>query len=121
MKKAQKPKNVDEYISSMPKDAQPKLRQLRKAIREAAPQAQEKISYGMPYYGYHGRLVYFRLSKKHIGIYIPTPTIEQHKNDLKGYSTSKATIRFPLENELPIALIKKLVKSRVVWNERNLK
>ncbi len=116
-----RPKDVDEYIASMPKDAQPKLRQLRKAVREAAPRAIEKISYGMPYYGHEGRLVYFRLSKKHIGMYIPTPTIEQHKADLKEYSTSKATIRFPIEKELPISLIKKLIKSRVAWNERKLK
>lgn len=116
-----RPKDVDRYIALMPKDVQPKLKQLKKAIRGSAPDALEKISYGMPYYSYKGRLVYFRLSKKHIGLYIPTPTLEQHKNLLKKYSTSKATIRFPLEKELPIPLIKKLVKSRAKWNERKLK
>src|SRR3989344_2475872 len=103
------PKDVDAYIARAPKEVMGKLKEMRNAIRKACPKAVEKISYGMPYYGYKGRLVYFSIAKKHIGIYIPTPVIEEHKSELKKYSTAKATVRFPLYEKLPIALIKKLV------------
>ena len=72
----------------------------------------------MPYYGYKGRVVYFRLSKNHIGLYVPTPVIEEHKSELKDYETAKATVRFPLDKKLPIALIRKLVKARIKKNKR---
>lgn len=110
-------KNIDEYISNAPKEAQGKLKKLRDAIKAAAPNAQERISYGMPYYGYKGRLAYFRLSQKHIGLYIPPPVIEEYKSELKDYETAVATVRFSLDKKLPLALIRKLVKSRVQKNE----
>ena len=66
MKKA--PKDVDEYIEGAPKEVQGKLKEFRAAIREVAPTAVERISYGMPYYDYKGRLAYFSLAKKHIGL-----------------------------------------------------
>ena len=111
------PKDVDEYISTVPKEVRGKLEELRAAIREAAPTAVERISYGMPYYDYKGRLVYFRLAKAHIGLYIPTPVIDEHKTELTDYEAAKATVRFPLDKKLPIALIKKLVKARMKKNE----
>ena len=94
-------KDVDEYVALAPKEVQDKLKEFRATIKTAAPGAQERISYGMPYYYYKGRLVYFGLSKKHIGLYIPTPVVEEHKSELKGYETSKATVRFPLNKKLP--------------------
>lgn len=95
---------------------------MRSAIRKAAPQAIEKISYGMPYYGYKGRLAYFALMKNHIGLYIPPPILQNHKRDLKGHSTSaSATVRFPLDQKLPLALIGKLVKARAKYNEAKQK
>jgi uncharacterized protein YdhG (YjbR/CyaY superfamily) len=109
-------KNVDEYIALSPQEVQHKLKELREIIKSAAPKAQEYISYGMPYYYYKGRLVYFGLSKKHIGLYIPTPIIEEHKSELKDYDTTKATIRFSLDKRLPVMLIKKLVKARINKN-----
>ena len=111
-----RPKSVDAYIVSVPKEFQGKLKQLRKAIKEVAPDAEERMSYGIPYYGYKGRLAYFRLSLNHIGLYIPPPVIQEHNNELKGYETAKATVRIPLFNKLPVALIKKLVKARVKMN-----
>jgi uncharacterized protein YdhG (YjbR/CyaY superfamily) len=117
MRKNLKPINVDAYIAAAPKEMQAKLKELREAIREAAPDAEERISYGMPYYSYKGRLAYFRLSKAHIGLYVPSPVIEEHKSDLEDYETAKATIRFPLDKKLPITLIKKLVRARVKMNE----
>ena len=114
MKKA---KDVDEYIAKAPKEVRRKLKELRATIKSAAPKAEERISYGMPYYGYKGRLAYFRHWKAHIGLYVPTPVIEEHESELKDYETARATVRFPLEAKLPIALIKKLVKARVKKNE----
>ncbi|SRR5260221_10290035 len=111
-------KDVDEYIASAPKETQEKLEELRAAIKEVAPNAEEKISYGMPYYHYKGRLVYFAAAKNHIGVYALFPDEVTLKNELKDYSTSKGTIRFPLSKKLPIPLIKKLVKVRMKKNEK---
>ena len=121
MKKANQPKTVDAYIAAAPKEVRAKLVQLRKIVKATAPRAEERISYGMPYYGYKGRLVYFRLWKKHIGLYVPTPVIAEHKNELKDYETAMATVRFPLHKKLPAALIKKLVKARIKKNEAGRK
>jgi len=79
------------------------------------------MSYGMPYYGYKGRLAYFRLAKTHIGLYIPPPVIAEHKKELEEYGTSTATVRFPLNKKLPAKLIQKLVKVRVKKNEEKNK
>ena len=113
-----RPKSVDAYIKSAPREVRAKLVQLRRTIKSVAPKAEEKISYGMPYYGYKGRLAYFALAKAHIGLYISPPVIQEHKSELKGYETAKATVRFPLNKKLPVALIKKLVKARVKKNEK---
>lgn len=72
----------------------------------------------MPYYGYKGHLVYFAYHKKHIGIYISPPVVEEHKKELENYVTSKSAVQFPLDQKLPVALIKKLVKARVAKNEK---
>lgn len=112
-----KPENVDEYIAQAPEEAQEKLQDLRAAIKSTAPEAEERISYGMPYYYYKGRLVYFQLWKNHIGFYVPTPVVEEHKSELQGYETTDATIRFPLNEKLPLVLIKKLVEARMKKND----
>ncbi len=110
-------KNVDEYIAQTLEEFHARLQELRAVIKAVAPEAKESISYGMPYYSYKGRLVYFQLCKTHIGLYIPTPIIEEHQNELQGYKTNKGTIRFPLNEPLPLELIKKLVQARVRRNE----
>lgn len=113
--------NVDDYISQAPRAVQSKLKELRKTIKEVAPEAEEKMSYGMPYYGYKGRLVYFAHAKKHIGLYIPPPIIENHKSELKQYVTSVSAIQFPLDKDLPFSLIKKLIIARMKHNEAQAK
>ena len=112
-----KPKDVDSYIAEAPKEARAKLKEMRTLIKQTAPDATEKISYGMPYYAYKGRLAYFSHWKTHVGLYIPTPVIEVHEKELAKYSTDKATVRFPLDKKLPGTLIKKLVKARLKLNE----
>jgi uncharacterized protein YdhG (YjbR/CyaY superfamily) len=114
MKKAD---SVDAYISGAPKELQGKLKEIRRVIRSTAPEAIEKISYGIPYYGYKGRLAYFSLAKNHIGLYIPPPVIADYERELKGYETATATVRFPLGKKLPLGLIKKMIKARMIINE----
>lgn len=99
---------VDAYIAAAPRASQPQLRQLRKTIRSAAPLATEKISYGIPFYDYKGRLIYFAGHKTHIGMY--------PSGDAKGlerYLTEKATLRFPLDEPLPLEKIRRLIAGRV--------
>jgi uncharacterized protein YdhG (YjbR/CyaY superfamily) len=112
-----KPTSVDQYIESAPSAIRTKLKELRAIIKKTAPKAEEKISYGMPYYGYLGRLAYFAYAKNHVGLYVPPPVIENHKKDLGGYKTAKATVQFPLDKKLPVMLIKKLIKARMTLNE----
>lgn len=112
-----KPKDVDAYISAAPKEVSRKLQQLRSVIRSTAPAAVERISYGMPYYAYRGRLAYFRAWRAHIGLYIPTPVIAEHASELGAYETTSATVRLPLGKNLPVTLIRRLVKARMKKNE----
>lgn len=116
-----KPADVKEYIAQAPKEVQAKLKELRIAIRSAAPKAEEKLSYSMPYYGYEGRLAYFAYSKNHIGLYLMPPVIKEYKDKLKNYSIATSAIRFPLDEKLPIGLIKKMVKTGVKNNEAKKK
>ena len=109
--------SVDEYIAQAPQEVQEKLQELRTTIRAIAPEAQERISYSMPFYDYKGRLVYFRLWKKYIGLYIPTPVLEDHASELEAYKTTKSAVHFPLHEPLPLDLIKKLVQARMRKND----
>lgn len=115
-------KDVDEFIALAPKEVQLRLRELRTAIKSVAPDAQECISYAIPYYHYKGRLVYFAYAKKHIGVYAITESVrKQFKDELKGYEMSKGTIRLPLSEKLPLALVKKLVKAQMKTNDETEK
>lgn len=116
-----KPKSVDSYIATAPAEIRGKLKELRATIKKAVPEAVEKISYGMPYYAYKGRLAYFRHWKNHVGLYIPTPTLEHFAKELHPYVTAKATVQFPHEKKLPLALITKIVKARAKANEARRK
>jgi uncharacterized protein YdhG (YjbR/CyaY superfamily) len=118
-----KVQTVEEYIEKAPKEVQAKIEQMRKIILEVAGNVEEKISYSMPYYGYMGtRLVYFGFAKKHIGLYIMPPAVQVHRKELEHYSTSKdVTIRFPLDEELPVALIKKMIKTTMTAIEEKKK
>jgi uncharacterized protein YdhG (YjbR/CyaY superfamily) len=111
------PKDVDGYIAAAPKAVQPKLRRLRALIKAAAPKAEEKISYGMPYYGYKGRLVYFAVFEKHIGLYAAWPAKSTYAKEIERYKVSKGTLRFPIGDPLPAALITKIVKARGKEND----
>jgi uncharacterized protein YdhG (YjbR/CyaY superfamily) len=111
-------RTIDEYIASLPKEQQEVLQALRQAIREAAPEAEEAISYQMPAFKQKGVLVWFAAFKKHIGFYPKTSAIEVFKKELSGYEVSKGTIRFPLDQPVPFDLVKKIVTYRVKENLR---
>ncbi|HSV75783.1 MAG TPA: DUF1801 domain-containing protein [Bacteroidales bacterium] len=105
--------SIDEYHAQFPEEIVNVLQQLRMAIKQAAPQLSETISYGMPAFKQNKVLVYYAVNKKHIGFY-PTPVpIKVFEKDLAGFKTSKGAIQFPLGKPLPLSLIKKIVKFRV--------
>ena len=106
-------KNVDEYITTFPKNIQTILQELRQVIRDAAPEAEEVISYQMPAFKLNGILVWFAAFKNHIGFFPKSSAIEAFKKELSGYEVSKGTIRFPLDKPIPLDLVKKIVKYRV--------
>jgi uncharacterized protein YdhG (YjbR/CyaY superfamily) len=116
-----KAKDVDEFIAKAPKEFQGNLKALRAMILSAVPEAEEHISYGMPYYGHMGRLAYFAPWKKHIGLYIPPPIIGEHKDELGEYETTVSAVHLPLGKKLPKALIKRLIKARAKKNEEKKK
>ena len=108
--------DVDEYISGFPEDVQVKLEKLRATIREAAPEAEEKISYQMPTYAQEGNLVHFAAYKNHIGFY-PTPSgIEKYKEALSVYKGAKGSVQFPLNEPIPYELVREIVAFRVQEN-----
>jgi uncharacterized protein YdhG (YjbR/CyaY superfamily) len=110
------PKNIDEYKVGFPKDIQEILECIRATIRNAAPDAQEKISYGMPTFTLEGNLVHFAAYKRHIGFY-PTPAgIEEFKNELSAYKGAKGSVQFPLDQPIPYDLISKIVAYKVREN-----
>jgi uncharacterized protein YdhG (YjbR/CyaY superfamily) len=109
---------VDEYIDRFPPDVQAILSELRSTIRQSAPQAVEKISYGIPTFYLNGNLVHFATFKHHIGFY-PTPSaIARFKKELKRYKSAKGSVQFPLDEPLPLELIATIVKFRVDENSR---
>jgi uncharacterized protein YdhG (YjbR/CyaY superfamily) len=110
------PKTIDEYIAGFPQDIQEILEKIRVTIREAAPDAEETISYQIPTFTLKGYLVHFAAFKKHIGFY-PTPTgIEAFRKELSAYQSAKGSVRFPLDKPIPFALISEIVKFRVKEN-----
>jgi uncharacterized protein YdhG (YjbR/CyaY superfamily) len=106
-------KTTDEYIASFPQNVQVALQQTRQAIKDAAPKAQEVISYNMPAFKQNGVLVWFAAFKNHIGFFPKVSALEAFKEKVSGYQTSKGTIRFPLDKPIPVELVKEIVKFRV--------
>jgi uncharacterized protein YdhG (YjbR/CyaY superfamily) len=108
-----RPKTIDEYIQAAPKEAQEKLREMRACIRAAAPGAKEGLKWGMPAFSYRRILVTFAGFKNHIGFY-PTPSaVTAFAKELSKFSTAKGSIQFPLEEPLPLSLVRKITAFRV--------
>ena len=113
--------SIDDYIAAFPEDVQVKLQKLRTAIQETAPDAEEKISYQMPTFAQNGNLVHFAAFKHHIGFYPAPSGIDHFKKELEKFKTSKGAIQFPLDQEIPLGLVKEIVKFRLQQNLAKLK
>jgi uncharacterized protein YdhG (YjbR/CyaY superfamily) len=109
---------IDEYIAGFPEEIQAKLQEIRKVIREAAPQASEKISYQMPTFFLNGNLVHFAAFKNHIGFY-PAPTgLSAFEEEISHYQHSKGAVQFPLDKPIPFDLVRRIVTYRIGENEK---
>lgn len=116
-----KGRSVAAYIAAAPKPARPMLRDLRRIVRANAPKATETISYRIPYYSHHGRLIYFAAFSKHVGVYVMGKAKEQFADEMRPYRKTKATLQFPFGTKIPARLIAKLVRARVRENEQAAK
>jgi len=113
MAKAQKPTDIDGYILMYPADVQAVLKKVRETIRNAAPDAEEVISYQMPAFKQHGILVYYAAWKKHIGLYPPISGDKSLEKAVARYAGPKGNLQFPLDEPIPYELIERIVKLRV--------
>lgn len=112
-----RPRTIDEYLARLNVNQRAALAKIRDAIRSAAPKAEECISYQLAAFRFNGMLVAFGATANHCAFYpMSGSTIEQFADDLKGFETSKGTIRFQPEKPLPAALVRKLVKARLAEN-----
>lgn len=111
---------VDAYLAKVPEPARTTLEKLRATIRSVVPpETTEALSYGIPAFRYKGGLVAYAAFKKHCSFFpMQASLIDEMKDELKGYRTSKGTLQFPLDKPLPALLVKKMVKARIAENER---
>jgi uncharacterized protein YdhG (YjbR/CyaY superfamily) len=111
-----KPTSFDEYIAGYPADVQTVLQQIRETIRQAAPEATEVFSYGIPGFKLHGNLLHFAAYPHHIGLY-PTPAgDEAFQQEIAGMRAGKSTVRLPMDRPIPYDLIARITRFRVQEN-----
>ena len=117
---AGRPQTIDEYLGALSDEQRGALEKLRKTIKQAAPKAEECISYQLPAFRLNGRmLVAFGARANHCAFYPMSPaTVKAYEQELAGYDTSKGTIRFRADKPLPSSLVRKLVKARIAENAR---
>jgi uncharacterized protein YdhG (YjbR/CyaY superfamily) len=106
-------KTVGEYFASLPPEERKILKEVRKTIKEAAPGAEDVISYNIPAFRSKSILVWYAAFKEHISLFPKTSAINRFKNELSKYDVSKGTIKFPLNKRIPLSLIRKIVRFRV--------
>lgn len=111
-------RDIDEYIAGFPKDVQKILQKIRTTIRKAAPGAEEAIRYQIPTFTLNGNLIHFAAFKNHIGLYPAPRGAQEFKSVLSRYEGGKGTVRFPLDEPIPFALITRIVKFRVKANRK---
>jgi len=109
---------VDEYIQGFPAEVRAALSELRSTIRQAAPQATERISYRIPTFYLDGNLVHFAAFARHIGFYPGPSGIAHFREELRRYKSAKGSVQFPLGEPLPLALIARIVEFRVAESSR---
>ena len=107
-------RTVDEYLAPLSDEKRAALQKLRRAIKAAAPKAEECISYGIPAFRLDGRMIVaFGAAANHCAFYAGSTPIERHGEELRAYGTSKGTIRFQPDSPLPATLVRKLVKTQI--------
>jgi uncharacterized protein YdhG (YjbR/CyaY superfamily) len=111
--KKTKPTTIAEYIKAAPKEAQPKLREMHSTIHAATPGAIEGLKWSMPAYSYKRILVTFAVFKHHIGFYPTPPAIKAFAKELSKYKSARGSVQFPLDQKLPLSLIRKITRFRV--------
>lgn len=104
------PRTIDEYIERFPEPVRAKLRDVREVVRRAAPEATEKISYGIPTFTQGKNLFHFAAFKKHVGLYPGPDAIEAFAKALEAFETSKGTIRISFDQPIPVTLIENIVR-----------
>lgn len=111
-------KTVDGYLVSLPPDRRAVLEALRGTIRALVPDAEERISYGIPIFFHHGGLVGYHAAKDHCSLHLMSRALaDAMRDDLKGYEMTVATVHFPYDRPLPLPLVKRIVKARMRENE----
>ena len=115
------PQTIDEYMANFPAQAQAVMQRMRDLIHEIAPEATEKISYGIPTFLLGQNLVHFAAYKNHIGFYPASSGIAHFEEELKDYETSKGTVRFPLDKPIPYDLVRRITEFRVAENRARAK
>jgi uncharacterized protein YdhG (YjbR/CyaY superfamily) len=109
-----RPKSVEEYLAGVPEPARSTLKKMRATIRSVVPaEATEIISYRMPAFKHRRVLVWFAAFSNHCSLFPTASVLEAFQDELKGFTTSRGTVQFPVGRPLPTALIKKLVRARV--------
>lgn len=112
--KSAKPQTIEEYLAPLSSEKRAALEKLRRAIKSAAPEAEECMSYDLPTFRLGGRmLVSFGAWANHCAFYAGVHPVTAHKDELKAWDTSKGTIRFEADNPLPATLVRKLIKTRI--------
>jgi uncharacterized protein YdhG (YjbR/CyaY superfamily) len=115
------PKKIDDYLKRFPLEVRQLLQKMRLAIRKAAPQSEETISYGIPAFRMNGMLVWFAGFKKHIGFYPGASAIKRFEEELSPYKVAKGSVQFPLDEPLPLALVSRITAFRVNQNSSKAK
>jgi uncharacterized protein YdhG (YjbR/CyaY superfamily) len=118
-KKEAAQQSVDDYLGRVPEPARTTLIKVRAVIRSVVPkEATEVISYGVPTFKYNGPVIWYAAFSNHCSLFPTAAVIEEFKDELKAYTTSKGTIQFPVDKPLPATLLKKMVKARLAAIEK---
>ncbi|HWA29222.1 MAG TPA: DUF1801 domain-containing protein [Lacunisphaera sp.] len=107
-----KPRTVTEFISATDRPARDRLREIRRAVRAAAPEATESLKWGMPAHSLRRILVMYGAFKNHVSLFPGTPTVRAFRKELAKFETSGSTVKFPLDRPIPSALVRRLVAAR---------
>jgi uncharacterized protein YdhG (YjbR/CyaY superfamily) len=104
---------IDDYIARCSPEAQGILQKIRRIVRKAAPEAEERVSYQMPAFALNGMLIYFAAFKNHIGIFPPVKGDAKFQKDSAAYRGPKGNFKFPMDSPIPYALIERIIRFRL--------